>query len=136
MATPLDRLENWDEFEIGAVLKSFTDDTKTEYSRDHSKQYPVADWRVEKPVFNRDTCIDCDKCWIYCPDSCFIVEKTTNKRGKEQAQIVGIDYEHCKGCAICMEVCPTPVKSILMFGEHTDNNEALTNWPTKEKKDK
>ena len=44
MATPTERLENWDEFEIGAVLKSF--DENGNYSRDHSKTYKVADWRV------------------------------------------------------------------------------------------
>jgi len=128
MATPTERLENWDEFEIGAVLKSF--DENGNYSRDHSKTY------VEKPIFNRDLCIDCDMCWVACPDSCFQVEEVTNKRGKKQANIVGIDYDHCKGCAICVEVCPTPVKSLLMFPEFEDDNEALANWPKKEKKDK
>jgi len=132
MATPTERLENWDEFEIGAVLKSF--DENGNYSRDHSHTYKVADWRVEKPIFNRDTCIDCDMCWLACPDSCFIVETVENKRGKKQAVIKGIDYDHCKGCAVCVEVCPTPIKSLLMFPEFTNEEEALNNWPKKEDK--
>ena len=72
----------WDEFEIGAVLRSF--DENGNYSRDHSKTYKVADWRVNKPIFNRETCIDCDMCWLACPDTCFIVEEVENKRGKKQ----------------------------------------------------
>lgn len=132
MATPLNRLENWDEFEAGAVLRSFADDKKSEYSRDHSIQYSVADWRVDKPVFNRDLCIDCDQCWIYCPDTCFIVEEEVNKRGKKQAKITGISYDQCKGCGICVEVCPTPIKSLLMFPGYTDTDEALSQWPTKD----
>jgi pyruvate ferredoxin oxidoreductase delta subunit len=50
--------------------------------------------------------------------------------------MVGVDYDHCKGCAICVEVCPTNPKSLLMFAEQEDEDKVLAEWPTKEKKEK
>lgn len=44
------------------------------------------------------TCIDCALCWTYCPDGCIIA----TEEGFFQP-----DYEFCKGCGICVEVCPT-----------------------------
>ena len=57
----------------------------------------------------KDMSINCLFCWIYCPDSAIEV-----KDGK----IVGMDYEHCKGCGICESVCPVkPEKAIKMVKE-------------------
>lgn len=126
----------WNEFEIGAMLRSF-DGTFGEasttlqedrpYSRSNSFTASVADWRIEKPVFNKDYCIDCQFCWIYCPDISII---------SRDKKMVGVDYDHCKGCAICVEVCPTNPKSLLMFAEQEDEDKALAEWPAKEKKEK
>jgi pyruvate ferredoxin oxidoreductase delta subunit len=49
-------------------------------------------------------------------------------------KMIGIDFDHCKGCGICVEVCPTNPKSLLMFPEQKDEEEALAEWPKKEKK--
>jgi pyruvate ferredoxin oxidoreductase delta subunit len=126
----------WNEFEIGAMLRSFDGAVKDvattlqedrPYSRSNSFTASVADWRIEKPVFNKDYCIDCQFCWIYCPDISII---------SRDKKMVGIDYDHCKGCAICVEVCPTNPKSLLMFAEQEDEDKALAEWPTKEKKEK
>ena len=46
--------------------------------------------------------------------------------------MIGVDYDHCKGCGICVEVCPTNPKSLLMFEERIPNEEALAKWPEKE----
>jgi pyruvate ferredoxin oxidoreductase delta subunit len=48
--------------------------------------------------------------------------------------MVGIDFDHCKGCGICVDVCPTNPKSLLMFAEKKDEKEALAEWPKKESK--
>jgi pyruvate ferredoxin oxidoreductase delta subunit len=48
-------------------------------------------------------------------------------------KMVGIDFDHCKGCGICVEVCPTNPKSLLMFAEQKDEDEALAEWPKKDK---
>ena len=46
--------------------------------------------------------------------------------------MIGIDMDHCKGCGICVEVCPTNPKSLLMYSEQTDEEEALAAWPAKD----
>ena len=129
----------WNEFDAGAILFSFNKETTVSnlattlpenraYSQSNSYTASVADWRVEKPVFNRDFCIDCQFCWIYCPDMSIV---------SRNEKMVGVDYDHCKGCGICVDVCPTNPKSLLMFEEKKSENEALANWPKKEsKKDK
>ncbi len=123
----------WDEFEIGAMLRSF-DGVATDialkqpedrnYSSSNSFTASVADWRIEKPLFNKDYCIDCQFCWIFCPDMSIIAR---------DKKMVGVDMDHCKGCGICVEVCPTNPKSLLMFPEQADEETELAGWPEKEK---
>ena len=127
--------KGWNEFEIGAMLRSFegpTDNIATTlqedrpYSPNNSFTASVADWRINKPIFNKDYCIDCQFCWVYCPDISII---------SRDKKMVGIDFDHCKGCGICVEVCPTNPKSLLMFPEQKDGDDALAEWPEKEKKE-
>lgn len=63
-------------------------------------------WRVFKPVFNKDKCVKCLRCWIFCPEGA--VKK--NKDGT-----ISIDMNYCKGCGICANVCN--VKAIIMERE-------------------
>ncbi len=84
-------------------------------------------WRVIKPIYNREVCIDCQNCWVWCPDTSII---------SRDKQMLGIDYDHCKGCGVCVEVCPTNPKSLLMFSEAEDTEVALSKWPEKKKKEK
>ena len=46
--------------------------------------------------FNCGVCILCDNCYIFCPDVAIRKENGNNV----------IDYDHCKGCGICVEECP------------------------------
>jgi pyruvate ferredoxin oxidoreductase delta subunit len=125
----------WNEFEIGAMLRSFDGVAATEiatthqedrnYSSNNSFRASVADWRLIKPVFNKDFCIDCQFCWVYCPDISII---------SRDKKMVGIDMDHCKGCGICVEVCPTNPKSLLMFSEQADEETEIASWPSKEEK--
>ena len=124
--------KGWDEFEIGAMLRSFngpvsdialTHQEDRAYSENNSFTASVADWRIEKPVFNKDYCIDCQFCWIYCPDISII---------SRDKKMIGVDMDHCKGCGICVEVCPTNPKSLLMYSEQMDEEEALAAWPSKD----
>jgi len=126
----------WDEVPQGVVLHSFDSviensafirPEERDYSDFNSYTASVASWRVIKPVYNRDICIDCQNCWVWCPDTSII---------SRDKQMLGIDYDHCKGCGVCVEVCPTNPKSLLMFSESMDNEEALASWPEKKKKAK
>jgi len=69
-------------------------------------QYKTGGWRTFKPVVDKDKCINCMQCWIFCPDSAVKVK---------DEKMIGFDYDHCKGCGICAEVCP--VKCIKMEKE-------------------
>ena len=46
--------------------------------------------------FNCGVCNLCDNCFIFCPDVAIRKENDANV----------IDYDHCKGCGICVEECP------------------------------
>jgi len=128
--------KGWDEFEIGAMLRTFdgkiddiagTQQEDRAYSQSSSFTASVADWRIEKPIFNKDYCIDCQFCWIYCPDISIV---------SRDKKLVGVDMDHCKGCGICVEVCPTNPKSLLMFPEQAEEEAELANWPAKDEKEK
>ncbi|MBD3809129.1 MAG: 4Fe-4S binding protein [Sulfuricurvum sp.] len=123
--------KGWDGFEIGAMLRSFEGAVSgiatilpedRPYSASSSFTASVADWRIQKPLFNKDYCIDCQFCWVYCPDLSII---------SRDKKMVGIDFDHCKGCGICVQVCPTNPKSLLMFPEQIEEEVALAEWPTK-----
>jgi pyruvate ferredoxin oxidoreductase delta subunit len=132
----MSKQQGWDEFEIGAMLRSFdgkidecsafTPQRDRNYSQNNSHVASVADWRLIKPIYNKDYCIDCQFCWIYCPDVSII---------SRDKKMIGIDMDHCKGCGICVEVCPTNPKSLLMFPEQADEETELASWPTKDEEE-
>ncbi len=58
----------------------------------------TGDWRSSHPVLQKERCIKCGLCWIFCPD-------TAQVQGKDGYFSVDLDY--CKGCGICARECPT-----------------------------
>jgi len=70
----------------------------------------TGDWRINRPVFT-ESCsgpAGCRVCAVLCPENTI---KITN--GK-----MSIDYEYCKGCEICYQVCPlTKSKGIMLIPE-------------------
>jgi len=75
------------------------------------------------PLFDKDKCINCGMCDIYCPDMVFQFVKGEYK-GKEAMVNIGPDYRHCKGCLRCVEVCPTKA---ITFGLESENDISKTN---------
>jgi len=61
-----------------------------------SLKYKTGDWRAFKPMVDKEKCVNCLLCWIYCPDSAII----------RQEKWVEINYDYCKGCGICAHECP------------------------------
>lgn len=58
------------------------------------------------PEYHQDKCINCAACDTACPDMCFVWEQGTDKKGRPQMFLSGIDYQYCKGCLKCVEACP------------------------------
>lgn len=75
----------------------------------------TGDWRGKRPVLAvAEKCsavklgtVNCQLCWVYCPDGCI-------ERGIGPV----IDLDHCKGCGICAEVCPTGALEMVPEAEH------------------
>ena len=65
-------------------------------------------WRIFRPKLDKDKCVKCLRCWIFCPEGSI-------KREKDDS--VSIDYEYCKGCGVCAQECK--VKAITMEREGT-----------------
>lgn len=71
----------------------------------------TGEWRDSFPVIDQERCTpsrqnkpSCFLCWLYCPEA--VVSKTIP---------VQINLEYCKGCGICLQVCPA--QAITMVGE-------------------
>lgn len=59
--------------------------------------YETGGWRSERPRWIPEACTHCMICWIFCPDSSILVK---------DEKMIGIDYNHCKGCGLCAQECP------------------------------
>lgn len=59
------------------------------------------------PKFDQETCINCTKCDMTCPDDCFVWEEVEGRRGRMEMVLQGLDYQFCKGCLRCVVACPT-----------------------------
>ena len=60
-------------------------------------------WRNEKPIVDLDKCINCNLCYLVCPEG--VIYLDNNK--------VQIDYRFCKGCGICSEECTKKCISMI-----------------------
>ena len=63
-------------------------------------------WRVYKPTIDKEKCVKCLRCWVFCPEG-------TIKRNNDDS--VEINYDYCKGCGVCANECK--VKAIIMARE-------------------
>jgi len=61
-----------------------------------SLKYKTGDWSAFRPLVDREKCVNCLLCWIYCPDSAII----------RREKWVEVNYDYCKGCGICAHECP------------------------------
>jgi 2-oxoacid:acceptor oxidoreductase delta subunit (pyruvate/2-ketoisovalerate family) len=81
-------LKTWRELPVGGVVHPAD-----------TPQPSTGGWRTgSKPEVELSSCVNCLLCWLYCPDSAVLLDGTT---------FTGFDYELCKGCEICAEICPT-----------------------------
>jgi pyruvate ferredoxin oxidoreductase delta subunit len=80
-------LKKWHELIPGAVV----------LEGGSSAKFKTGSWRAMRPVWIQENCIQCMKCWAYCPD--MSVTAKDGKRGE-------FNYDYCKGCGICALECP------------------------------
>ncbi len=72
-----------------------------------SRANKTGSWRTgESPKFLHVRCTACDLCALCCPEGCVSGE------GKNT---YWADYDYCKGCGICAQICP--VQDIEMVAE-------------------
>lgn len=67
--------------------------TKFEKSRN------TGEWRFKVPLLDEEACILCHQCIDFCPDVAI-------QAADDGAEYVVVDYDFCKGCGICEDVCP------------------------------
>lgn len=98
--------ETWREIEMGALI----------VEAGNARNYHTSGWRATRPIYQPEQCIQCFKCWVYCPDAAIRVK---------DEQVVGMNLDYCKGCGICAYECPGKkgVKAITMAEEAQFLNE-------------
>ncbi len=84
----------WRDLEIGCVVSD----------PGNASQYKTGDWRSIRPVWEKEKCIKCGVCYIFCPDAA--IHKTDE--GYFEA-----DLFYCKGCGICAQECITGCISMV-----------------------
>lgn len=89
-------MKSWKELAIGAMI----------IEPGNSVEYNVAQWRVFKPILDKNKCTKCGLCWIFCPEGAII-------RNEDETYEINLSF--CKGCGICQRSCNA--KAITMVKE-------------------
>jgi pyruvate ferredoxin oxidoreductase delta subunit len=79
---------SWKELNVGCVIDE----------AGNAASYRTGDWRSQRPVYNKDRCIRCGTCYVFCPDMAIKII---------QDGYIEHDLYYCKGCGICAQECPT-----------------------------
>ncbi|MDR1891650.1 MAG: 4Fe-4S binding protein [Oscillospiraceae bacterium] len=62
-------------------------------------------WRSVRPVIDKERCVRCGQCYLYCPDGTISPE-------------FEVDYDFCKGCGICAKICK---RGAIMLEKEADH---------------
>ena len=83
---------------IDLRLDDARDTAPTIYAPTTSERSNTGAWRTMRPVIDYERCHRCSWiCGTLCPDAAIKIDADHTPR---------IDYDHCKGCMICVTVCP------------------------------
>jgi len=136
---------NGDELPVSAIPVDGTWPTGT-------TQYQKRNIALEVPVWDSNTCIQCNKCVMVCPHaairskvveeeildtapSLFSYVKAKGKTFEPNEQFtIQVAVEDCTGCSLCVEVCPaknksqTNLKAINMVPQASAHDDGVINW--------
>jgi len=88
-------LKSWRGMPIGGIIS----EPKT------SLYNKTGNWRALRPILHKEKCIRCLLCWAHCPEPAVT---------REDDDYASIDYDYCKGCGICANVCPVHAIEMVM----------------------
>ncbi|MFH0800266.1 MAG: 4Fe-4S dicluster-binding protein [Pseudomonadota bacterium] len=73
-----------------------------------ARNYRTGDWRSQWPKYNKDRCIKCGVCYVFCPDAAISI-----------AADGYVDFSdfYCKGCGICARECVTGAITMVSGGK-------------------
>lgn len=115
-------------------------------------QYEKRNISQEVPMWDPDTCIQCNKCVLACPHSVIrstvfdvaflanapegFVAKTAKGKNFADTDLfnISVAIEDCTGCALCVEVCPaknksqTNLKAINMVPQQPLRESGIQQW--------
>lgn len=115
-------------------------------------QYEKRNIAQEAPLWDSETCIQCNKCVSACPHSVirsnifdvsylenapegFSARAAKGKAfGENERFAISVSVEDCTGCALCVEVCPaknksqTNLKAINMTPLASRSDQAVKEW--------
>ena len=115
-------------------------------------QYQKRNIALEVPVWDANTCIQCNKCVLVCPHaairskvvdediladapSIFSFVQAKGKTFEEKEKFtIQVAVEDCTGCSLCVEICPaknksqTNLKAINMTSQEVAHDDGVINW--------
>ncbi|MBQ7565150.1 MAG: 4Fe-4S binding protein [Lachnospiraceae bacterium] len=86
-AEEIDEKISWQELTTGCEI----------YEPATSRLVKTGEWRARTPKWIEEKCKQCLLCAPFCPDASIPVRE--GRRGD-------FDFDHCKGCGICLKTCP------------------------------
>lgn len=71
-------------------------------------EYRTGDWRSQHAIYDKEKCIRCGVCYLFCPEGCIKLQSDGS---------IEIGDFHCKGCGICSKECITGAITMAEGGE-------------------
>ncbi|MFT8318061.1 MAG: pyruvate:ferredoxin (flavodoxin) oxidoreductase [Sporolactobacillus sp.] len=99
------------------------------------------DIATQIPVWNTESCIQCNLCATVCPHAAirpFLLDDAAKKQaGFETVKVKrthGVHYRlqvsplDCTGCSVCVDMCPTQIKSLTLMPIDPIREQESRNW--------